>query len=129
MTGKSILSKTGWWFLRKPLSRKLGVDAAILITDLSSKQEYFSNSNMLDEEGFFFNLKKDIEKDTTLTPHQQNKALEILCKEKLIEIKYQDMPKKAYYRVNIERLNQYIVNLYNLEKDSVQDIKNFNIRH
>ncbi len=116
MENKSILSKTGWWFISKPLSRKVGLEAAILITDLSSKQEYFGDRDELDYEGYFFNLKEDIEEDTTLSPYQQNKALEVLIKTKLIDIKRQGTPPRTFYRVNIEKLNHYIIELYNSEK-------------
>jgi hypothetical protein len=114
---KSILNQTSWWPINKEFTRAFGIDVSVYIMDLSGKQEYFSNNNKLDEEGFFFNTKKDIQADTTLSPYQQDKALKVLKDFGFVETKLEGMPAKVHYKVNVERLNEAILYLHNNPED------------
>ena len=42
---ESILSETSWWQVNKLFAQEYGLDAAVLVVDLDSKQNYFKNKN------------------------------------------------------------------------------------
>ena len=66
---KYLLSSTAFLVLNKELAKQVGLNAAVLLADLISKEEYFIAKGMTD--GWFFNTEANIERDTTLTPYQQ----------------------------------------------------------
>ena len=122
---KSILSETSWWPVNKLFTRKYGIDAALIIADLSSKQEYFKGRKMLDKNGYFFNEKKDIERDTSISPYRQDKAFKILTDIKVLDTEIRKgIPPKRYYRVNINRLNKLVLSLYELDGKNKKDTVN-----
>lgn len=110
---RSILAETSWWPINKEFAKTFGLDAAIYIMDLSTKQEYFNNRGDLDKEGYFFNTKENIEFDTTLSPYQQNKALKALEQFEIVKTKRRGIPAKVYYKINIQKLNEVTVHLHN----------------
>jgi len=114
MTEKtSILSQSSWWILNKSLTIYLGFDASLLLSDLTSKQDYFRIHNKLDEEGFFFNYKKEITKDTGLSEQRQVKAIEILKKYDLVTLKrVKCIPPKLFYKVNLRKIDALIQELH-----------------
>jgi len=107
----SILATGSWLMLNRPLFTKLGIDSAVLLADLISKQIFFRKRKSLTKEGFFFNEKDDIERGTTLSFYRQQKALEILVGEGLVETKKHGTPQRVFYRVDIKFVNRYILQL------------------
>jgi hypothetical protein len=106
---KYLLSSTAFLVLNKELARKVGLNAAVLLADLISKEEYFIANGMTDD--WFFNTENNIEKDTTLTPYQQRKCIQLLKQEGLIEIKRKGIPAKQYFKINIELVVNILENL------------------
>lgn len=110
----SILSQSSWWIMNKSLTIFLGFDASLLLSDLASKQDYFRDRNQLDEEGYFFNHRKDIAKDTSISEPRQIKAFKILQEKNLVQIKkVNKIPPKFYYKVNASEINSLIEKLHN----------------
>ncbi len=113
MKSKNILSETSWWPVNKHFTRKYGLDAAVIIADLSSKQEYFQNRDMLTDDGFFFNEKLDIEHDTSLSPYRQDKAVKMLVDIGVLETEIKkNIPPKRFYKVNVKKINTLLLELY-----------------
>ncbi len=79
----NILTQSSWWVINKAITKEVGIDAALLLADLISKQEYFEDRGMLDENGYFFNTRDNIQEDTTLTLYRQNNAISILKRRNL----------------------------------------------
>lgn len=113
MNKTSILSQSAWWVVNKAVSKKLGIETAVYLADLVSKYEYFENRNQLDSDGYFFNEKKNIEFDTTLTPYKQDLALEKLVELEIIHTKKAGIPPKLFYKINFKKLNAFISKLHN----------------
>ena len=67
MNKTSILSQSAWWILNKSLTKKIGIDASLILSDLISKQEYYESINKLEDDGSFFNERDKIEIDTTIS--------------------------------------------------------------
>jgi DNA-binding PadR family transcriptional regulator len=106
---KHLLSSSAFIVLNKNLAQKIGLKAAILLSDLISKEEYFITKGMTD--GWFFNTVANIESDTTLNPYHQRKCLRTLKKENLIEVKRKGIPAKQYFKINEEQVIQFLKNL------------------
>ena len=83
----------------RPIAHALGLGAAVVYAALISKQVYYEQHNMLDEEGFFYSTIADLEESTTLTKRQQRAAIKVLIDKGLIKRKRCGMPAKRYFRV------------------------------
>ena len=83
----------------RPIAHALGLSAAVVYAALISKQVYYEQHNMLDEEGFFYSTIADLEESTTLTKRQQRAAIKVLIDKGLIVSKRFGMPAKRYFRV------------------------------
>lgn len=112
MSKVNILSHSAFWIINKAVLKEIGVDATLLLSDFITKQEYFTDRNMLNKEGFFFNDKEDIERDTTLTSYRQTQAVSKLSELKLIELKKIGIPHRFYYKVDFNRVNEFVSNLH-----------------
>lgn len=110
---KNILSQTAWWMINKALTKELGIDASLLLSDLLSKFEYFEDRNLLDDDGFFFNTRENIETDTTIPLYRITKAIEVLKFKKLIETNNKGIPPKSRFKLNMISINKLIDSLHN----------------
>ena len=106
---KHLLSSTAFLVLNKELAKQVGLNEAVLLADLISKEEYFIANGMTD--GWFFNTEANIERDTTLNPYHQRKCLKTLKKHNLIEVKRKGIPAKQYFKINEEQVLQILNNL------------------
>ena len=102
---KHLLSSTAFIVLNKELARQVGLKEAVLLADLISKEEYFIANGMTD--GWFFNTAKNIEKDTSLTSHQQRKAIKKLKDLGIIETKVVGIPAKQHFKIIENKLLSY----------------------
>ena len=93
------LNPTNTGSYNRPIAHALGLAAAVIYAALISKQVYYEQHNMLDEEGFFYSKIADLEESTTLTKRQQSAAIKVLIDAGLIECKRCGMPAKRYFRV------------------------------
>ena len=102
-----LLGKESHWQINKQLARLVGIEAALFLSDLISKREYFSERGEL-EDGWFFNTQENIEKDTTLSEFQQRKAISILVEKGFITIKKMGIPAKNHFIINDDLLLNYL---------------------
>ena len=93
------LNPTNTGSYNRPIAHALGLGAAVVYAALISKQVYYEQHNMLDEEGFFYSTIADLEESTTLTKRQQRAAIKVLIDKGLIVSKRFGMPAKRYFRV------------------------------
>lgn len=84
--------------MSKVLARRLGLQSAVLFSELLSKEEYFTEREMLNEEGFFYCTIQNIEDDTTLKERVQSKCIKLLKDEGLIDYEVKGMPATRYFR-------------------------------
>lgn len=89
----------------------LGIDATLLLAELSYQQFIWKTKRQLLEGGFFFRHREMLEKDTTLTLHRLTQALEILVSRKFVTTKKEGIPLRLYYRVEDEKINLIIKDL------------------
>ena len=105
---KHLLSSTAFLVVNKTLAQNIGLKETILLADLISKEEYFIDNGMTD--GWFFNTEANIQKDTTLTPYQQRKALKTLKKYEIIQTMRKGVPAKQYFKINEEQVVKFLNN-------------------
>ena len=95
---KHLLASTSFLVVNKHLSCKLGLKPAVLLADLISKEQYFiDNGQCID--GWFFNSADNIKSDTTLTRHEQVKAIKKLEEVGLIETKLKGLPAVKHFKI------------------------------
>lgn len=140
----SILSSDAYIILNKYVMKAIGLHEAILLGELCSEYIYWCKEDKL-QDGYFFSTRENIEKETTLSPHQQRQALKNLVNFGFVEITERDMPKKTYYKVIEEKVYEFLSkteldfaevkkfndktskNLTSSDENiEVQDVKNFN---
>ena len=92
---KNLLSSTAFLVVNKELAKKIGLNETVLLADLISKEQYFIDNNKMTDE-WFFNTAKNIQADTTLTSHQQRKAIKNLKSLGIIETKLIGIPAKQH---------------------------------
>ena len=106
---KHLLSSTAFLILNKKLAKQVGLNAAVLLADLISKEEYFIQHDNYD--GWFFNTEANIEEDTTLNAYNQRKCIKILKEKGFIKVKRKGIPAKQYFKINEEQVLQNLNNL------------------
>jgi len=104
---KHLLSSSAFLVVNKSLAKQIGLNETVLLADLISKEEYFIENNQL-KDGWFFNTSKNIENDTTLTSHQQRKAIKKLADLEIIEVKLIGIPAKQHFKVHELRLLEFL---------------------
>ena len=104
---KHLLSSSAFLVVNKSLARQIGLNESVLLADLISKEEYFADNDQL-LDGWFFNTSKNIENDTTLTSHQQRKAIKKLADLEIIEVKLIGIPAKQHFKVHELRLLEFL---------------------
>ena len=119
----NFFGTTAFWVVNKHLAKSVGIEASLLLNDLYSKQCFFEERGEL-VEGYFFNTRDNIEADTTLSPHKQRQALQILEKFGFVKTKVMGLPKKTYYLVIHDKLLNFLTT--GDEKISRQEVKKFN---
>lgn len=96
---RSTLSKEAYFQVNKKLLKATSIDAAILLADLISKENYFERKNQLDDKGRFFNTQNNIEEDTTLSPYQQRNAIHLLKEKGFIETTREGLPAHTVIKI------------------------------
>lgn len=126
-----LISTSNFITVNKELIKALGLEEAILLGELASENDYWSNKNEI-ENGYFYSTIENIEEKTTLSAYKQRKCLENLKKRNIIDVQIKGMPAKRYIKINEEQLfkifNSKLLKKLTTrcEKNLQQDVKKFN---
>lgn len=96
-----ILLQSGSIIVNKNLARNIGLDAAILYSEICSKYNYFSQKKELDKDGYFFNTVENMLNDTFLSDYRQREAIKKLKELGLIYYRIRGIPARRYFKVNL----------------------------
>lgn len=99
MVINNILGQSAFWIVNKKLASIIGLEEAILLSDLISKQKYFYDNNELCD-GFFFNTSSNITKDTGLSYSKQKRIITTLTKNNLISVALLGVPAKLHFKIH-----------------------------
>ena len=118
---KHLLSSTAFLVVNKELAKQIGLNETVLLADLISKEQYFKEKEYSNYEmgGWFFNTAKNIQDDTTLTSHQQRKAVKNLKSLGIIETKLIGIPAKQHFKINENKLLSYFNTSYSKSEQQV----------
>ena len=93
-----LLRNNGCVTVNKYLIHSIGLNEAILYSELASRREYFENRGTLID-GSFFNTQYDLQAGTGLGEKAQRTAINNLKKLGLIEVKLKGIPAKRYFKL------------------------------
>ena len=116
-----LISNENYIIVNRDLIKEIGLDETILLSELCSEQNYWKSKDKLGKDGFFFSTIENIENNIGFKKKKQLTLLKDLKSRNLIEVKYHDMPKKRYIKVNALELEK-IQKKYTIEKKK-EDIK------
>lgn len=105
----------------------IGVNEAIIFSELLSRQAYFEDKDQLDEDGYFYNTVCDLQSGTALTDYQQRTAIANLKKLDLIDIRISGIPPKRFFRINPNTIT--LVNLLAEGKDKANNARKPKYNH
>lgn len=115
-----VLSNDNFLIINRDLIKELGLDEAVLLCELCNEQYYWEMNNKLQKDGTFYSTVENIEKHIGLKKKKQLTLLNKLKKLNLVDVKYHDIPKKRYIKVNTSEIEE-ILNKYS-EKRKEKDI-------
>ena len=110
-----LISNENYIIVNRDLIKEIGLDEAVLLSELCSEQYYWKSKDKLGKDGFFFSTIENIENNIGFKKKKQLTLLKKLKSRNLIEVKYHDMPKKRYIKVNVFELEK-IQKKYNVDK-------------
>ena len=90
---KQIFGQNSHWQINKDFARQFGIETTLLLSDLIDKWIYFECPD------WFYNTSENIEIDTTLTRHQQDKAFKVLIENNFIEVDVRGLPAKKHFKI------------------------------
>ena len=115
-----ILRNNGCITVNKYLIHAIGLNEAILYSELASRREYFENRDTLTD-GYFYNTQYDLLAGTGLGEKAQRTAINNLKKLELLEVKLMGLPAKRYFKlINEDKLD----NLLDEGKKTLKSIAN-----
>jgi len=97
-----LLSSKAFIATNKVIARGCGLYEAILLAELCHLQDFFNESNGLDNEGYFYRTAIDLELETTLSEKVQKQPLERLKSLGFIKMRLKGMPAKKHFKVDDE---------------------------
>lgn len=105
-----LLRADGSIVVNKNLARNIGLDCAVLYSELASKYKYFKAKGQLTEDGFFFNTVDNLQFDTCLSDYQQREGIKTLKKLGLVDNRVRGLPAKRFFKVipDMETLQKYL---------------------
>ncbi|GCD11394.1 DnaA N-terminal domain-containing protein [Clostridium tagluense] len=104
-----LLRNDGSIIINKALMHRLGVNEAILYSEIVSRYSYFAKGNMLTED-YFYNTVDDLHLATALGEKAQNKAIKNLITLGLIDKKLKGTPARRHFKItdNMNLILSYI---------------------
>ena len=99
---KSVLSQGAFWQINKSLAQKVGLEAALLLSDLIDRESYFDSRDMLiniNGDNYFFVTSKQISDATTLSYRKQKSSITTLENEGMIKTFLRGVPAKLHFTI------------------------------
>lgn len=95
--------------VNKKICKELGFEAAVILSDLISKRQYFIENKDLSIDDYFFNTAENITIDTGLSKYQQSAAIEKLKSFNFLDSKILGVPAKKYFKIFDNNILKYLI--------------------
>lgn len=115
-----LIANNNYIIVNRDLIKEIGLDETILLGELCSEQYYWSNHNKLGKDGFFYSTVENIENQIGIKKKKQLTLLNKLKTLNLVEVKYHDIPKKRYIRINVSELERIQEKYRDKEKNKIK---------
>ena len=97
------------YHLNKRLVRMIGLEAALLLTDLINTENRLEINGKLPEDKWFYKTESDRKKDTGINIYRQSKAINLLKKKGWIKTKRKGLPPKIYFYICFESIYKDLI--------------------
>jgi hypothetical protein len=94
-----LLRADGSIVVNKNLVHAIGLNAAVMFSELISKKQYFEDRGMLTDDGYFYNTVDNIRLDTGLGEKPQTAAIKMLESLCLIKTTKRGLPAKRHFKI------------------------------
>ncbi|MFC7747309.1 hypothetical protein ACFQU8_08690, partial [Lentibacillus kimchii] len=112
-----FLRSDGSIVVNKKLAHEIGLNEAVIYSELVSLFKYWTSRDQLIEDKWFFCTSENLEKNTALKRKPQDRSIASLQRLGLIEVKKMGLPAKRYFAITN--------NIYSLFSDSpTKDVQN-----
>ena len=92
--------------LPRPFIRRFNLATAVMLSEIYSEYTYWKERDGLQDGGWFYSTIENMYYNTGLSKHQQLTACKELQEYGIIHVKYHGMPKKRYFKFNMEKLGE-----------------------
>jgi hypothetical protein len=99
---KYALTNTSFWQINKDIARAFGLDSAVILTELVDKWIYLKCPYS------FFHTMENIEEQTTLSRHKQDKAIKILIEAGFINYEVKGIPAKKHFIIYESQIANFL---------------------
>lgn len=120
-----LLAQGQWWNVNKQIAIVVGIEAALLLSDLIGKYLYHKENEetvLRDDVQYFFYTSEDIEEQTTLSYTLQKKNIKILEERGFIKTCLMGIPAKLHFNIDENKISEFLKT--GVEKNSKLYIKN-----
>jgi len=100
----------GFWQCHKDWVKVLGIEKTLWITHLFDWRRYLVNYKKIEENGFFYLSQNRIFEETMINEKKQTIYIDFFKEIGVLEVKRQGIPCKNFYRVNAEKLIEFVEN-------------------
>lgn len=101
-----LIRTDNYLILNRTLIQALGLHPAVILCELANQSAWFEEKEKTEcfdgEDGYFYEVMKDLEKRTGLSRKEQDSAIKILKDKNLIKTAIKGMPAKRYFKINEE---------------------------
>ena len=118
--------KSDFLRLPRPFIRKFNLNTAVMLSEIYSEYTYWKEHDGLQQGGRFFSTVENMYYNTGLSRHQQLAACKELLEYGIIKVKYHGMPKKRYFKFNLESV-QKLYNDFELHSNVYDDTEEFEL--
>jgi hypothetical protein len=108
----------------RPFIRRFNLNTAIMLSEIYSEYTYWNKRGGLQSGGWFFSTIENMHSNTGLSKHQQLVACKELESYGIIKIKYHGMPKKRYFKIDMNAINKLYIDfeLYSSNLDDTEEL-------
>ena len=118
--------KSDFLRLPRPFIRRFNLNTAVMLPEIYSEYTYWKEHDGLQQGGWFFSTIENMCYNTGLSRHQQLTACKELLDYGIIKVKYHGMPKKRYFKFNLEAV-QKLYNDFELHSNVYDDTEEFEL--
>lgn len=115
----SLLSSSKYIIVNKDLIKMLGLNEAIILGELCSEYTYWESTNQLEDDGYFYSTRENIENNTGINAHFQRIAMKNLEEKGILKSKKMGIPCKKYYTINENAVIEFLQKAKIIDKSPV----------